>query len=230
MDVEARILRHTRSLSHTLLRRGVTNNLALARNGKDLYVTNWLYYPIGTMGNWVELFGQRSWATVVHCTLDPTWQCRVADSGIYMPNGIAVSNDDSRVYVGAAGTVRVYGRSSEDGSLELQRAVPVPTAVADNVDAHPSGDVTIGAHPNMFMFMAHSADHSTPAPSQVLRVRAAALEGREADLKGEPAAEEPLLHDGTILSASAAAVEHGGWWLVGGVFGPGVMLCPSAAA
>lgn len=222
--MEARTLHHKRSLTHTLLRRGVVNNLALSADGNDLYVTNWLHYATGTLSNWVEMFGQRSWGTVVHCSMQPTWQCRLVDSGVYMPNGITVSNDDSRVYIAAARTVRVYGRSA-DGGLELQRVVPVPTAVADNLDMHPSGDVTTGAHPNVFMFMAHAANHATPAPSQVVRVRAAALEGREV-AEGEPAAMEPLLHDGSMLSASAAAVEHDGWWLVGGVFGPGVMLCP----
>lgn len=52
-----------------------------------------------------------------------------------------------------------------------------------------------------------------------------ALESAESALASKPWS-EPILHDGTVLPASTAAVLYQGRYVVGTVFAGGVMVCP----
>lgn len=168
VDVEGRRAVFLRSYTDPLLGTGTVNNVAIADNGEDMYVTNWLRYPTGTLGNWFEVFGQRKWGTIVHCKLQPSFVCRLVEDALRFPNGVMLSADNRQLFVATHVTLRVYTRNTADGSLSFSHDIPLPTAAADNVDVHPSGDVTIGAHPNVFMFIAHAKCESPPAPVCVI--------------------------------------------------------------
>lgn len=203
----------------------------------EVYITNWLHYKIGTTQNFVEMLGQRPWGTVVHCTgLDaPIAECHPVVSHLFTPNGITGPASGAHVYIAADGQVNVYQRSPDTGELRLQRSVPIDTVAVDNIDLHPSGDVTVSTHPSMPLFFAHAMDRSaTPplSPTEVYRIPHSLLHPGDEDEGGAAAVVvvRVMLHDGSKLSCGAAALEHGGRYLVGAIFAPGALVCDTAGA
>jgi arylesterase / paraoxonase len=143
---------------------------------------------------------------------------RVVYEGTYYANGINVSADGGQLYLAetTGATIKVFERDRATNDLRLNQTVRAHTGV-DNIDVAADGSLWVGAHPNMFAFLAHMSDPQKRSPSQVLRLAA--------DDGGTWRYEEVYLDDGDPLSGSATAATMGNTMVVGPVFDPHVLAC-----
>lgn len=134
-----------------------------------------------------------------------------AAAGIGYANGIAVSLDGKTLYVCAVTekALIVYDRDKETGSLTLRERMPLGTGV-DNIEIDSSGNLWIGAHPQMLKFIAHAKDPANLSPSQVLRLTS--------DENGRMQAAEIYLNAGEEISGSSVCAVIGKRMLIGSVF------------
>lgn len=141
---------------------------------------------------------------------------RTVVMGLTYANGINVSADGDQVYIAEflGREVNVYDRDANTGDLTLVREIDVDTG-ADNIEIGGDGSLYVGAHPAVFDFLAHAADASEVAPSQVIRV----------DPETGETEDVFVATDGTISGSSVGAV-HDGKLVVGAVFDGHVLVCP----
>jgi arylesterase / paraoxonase len=142
---------------------------------------------------------------------------RVADEGLRLANGMALSHDGGTLYVAetTGRAVRTYARDVDTGQLSLRHRIPCGTGV-DNIDVDEAGNLWIGAHPKMLRFVVHAQDPSKRSPSQVLHV----------DVQVDPPeAETVWLSMGEDLSGSSVAAVRGDKMLIGSVFEPHILIC-----
>lgn len=203
--------RHLESLTDPLLR---SPNDVVAVGPRSFYATN-DHGNTSQLGRTLEDYLRLERSDVVFFDGD---SYRIVAAGIGYANGINVSADGDKIFVAASTgqELRVYDRDGETGDLDLERRIPLATG-ADNVERDGAGDLWIGAHPQMLKFVRHAADPSLPAPSQVLRVAAAA--------GPEPRVDEIFLSLGEDLSASSVAAVYGKTLLIGPVLDDHILSC-----
>jgi len=138
-----------------------------------------------------------------------------AATGFAFANGINVSDDGQTLYIAEvlARQISVYDRDVESGELTFRSSIPVDTG-PDNIEMAEDGALWVGAHPNVFDFLAHAQDPSAISPSQVLRIdpETGAVENKLIDLEGN-------------LSASSVGAVAGPTLVVGAVFESAVLVC-----
>jgi arylesterase/paraoxonase len=203
-ELTAGKLTHRETLMSPML---VSPNDIAAVGPDRFYVTNDHRYPSGwkrTMEDYLRL--RRS--NVVFYNGSEFVQ---AASGIGYANGIGVSPDGRLVYVCSitGGSVHVYDRDPESGSLAHREEIDLDTGV-DNIEVEPDGDLWIGAHPQLLTTMKHYEDPGTPSPSQVLHLTPRAGGGYDV--------EEVYLDRGDEISASSVAAVRGNRLLIGAIF------------
>ena len=203
-------LSHLRTLADPLL---FSPNDVVALGPDLLYVTNDHGFGEGfarTLEEWLRL-------PVSDVVVFDGRGFRVAARGIRLANGIAASADGTSVYVNSSvgRETRAYARDAVTGSLALRERIFLDTA-PDNVEVDARGDLWIGAHPNLFAFVAYRSGRRPNAPSQV--VRASHRDGRWS-------VEEVFLDPGERLSASSVAARSGDRLLIGGIFEPRFLDC-----
>lgn len=211
LEVGSDRLRHVRTLADPLL---FSPNDVAAVGPDLLYVTNDHGFREGfarTLEEWLRL-------PVSNVVLFDGRGFRVAAKGIRLANGIAASADGGTLYVNSSvgRETRVYARDAASGALALRERIFLGTA-PDNVEVDAQGDLWIGAHPNLFAFVAYRSGRRPRAPSQVVR---ASHRG------GRWSVEEVFLDPGERLSASSVAARSGDRLLIGGIFEPRFLDCP----
>ena len=181
------------------------NDVAYGGAG-DFFVTNYEYYDQGDWMYLVEMYTQRPWGYVAHCTI-ATGACTVLRDGLYLPNGIAVEGGHVRVVETLAKRVTTLDRDSG----ATVSSVDTLGYACDNL----TGSLT-ACHPRLFSFLAHVDDpHGTSAPVVVLDVDKGEIVYASA---GEPGVD----HD---MPAVAGVVEADGVLFLGGVMGDGILAC-----
>lgn len=133
--------------------------------------------------------------------------------GIRYANGITISPDGKLLYVAACTDRAVYVYNREP--FEKIRTIDCGTGV-DNLEWDEEGNLWIGAHPKMLMFLGHSQDPAKRSLSQVLQIQ---LQNPE-----QPVVKQVYLNDGNPLSGSSVATVWKNKLLVGGVFDNGVLV------
>ncbi|HMP99516.1 MAG TPA: SMP-30/gluconolactonase/LRE family protein [Cyclobacteriaceae bacterium] len=190
------------------------NDLA-ATGPKTFYVGNDHYYSKAGLGRTLEDYLQRAIAYVLY--YDGKTFRKVAE-GIAYPNGIALSADQSKLYI-ASTTGRkllIYDRDRESGSVRLQKSIALKTGV-DNIETDELGNLYIGAHPQLLKFAAHAKSQDKHSPSQVLKLIPQA--------SGEYEAAEIFLNDGSEYSGSSVAAIYMDIMLIGSVFENSILYC-----
>ncbi|MCW5724343.1 MAG: SMP-30/gluconolactonase/LRE family protein [Maricaulaceae bacterium] len=202
-------LTHVETISYPEL--ASPNDLA-ATGPRSFYASNDRRFPDGIMGTLEAYFGLPL-ASVSHFDGE---RGHIAARGLIYANGVTLSADGRTLYVAEiiGRRITVYDRDPETGALRRVRAIRVPTA-PDNLELDENGHLWTGGHPRIFDFVAHAADESVPAPSQVVRIDPESGE-----------TETVLYDDGRILSASSVAAVRGGVMVVGAVFDGHVLICP----
>ncbi|HRF40650.1 MAG TPA: SMP-30/gluconolactonase/LRE family protein [Saprospiraceae bacterium] len=134
-------------------------------------------------------------------------------TGIRYANGITISPDGKLLYVAACTDRAVYVYNREP--FEKIRTIDCGTGV-DNLEWDEEGNLWIGAHPKLLMFLGHSKDPAKRSLSQVLQIQ---LQNPE-----QPVVKQVYLNDGNPLSGSSVATVWKNKLLVGGVFDDGVLV------
>lgn len=134
-------------------------------------------------------------------------------TGIRYANGITISPDGKLLYVAACTDRAVYVYNREP--FEKVRSINCGTGV-DNLEWDEEGNLWVGAHPKMLMFLGHSQDPAKRSLSQVLQIQ---LQNPE-----QPVVKQIYLNDGNPLSGSSVAAVWKNKLLVGGVFDDGVLV------
>jgi arylesterase / paraoxonase len=190
-------------------------NDLVAVGERSFYVSNDHYYSNKGLGRTLEDYLQRAIAYVNY--FDGSTFRKVAE-GIAYPNGMAVSADQSKIFV-AATTGRkllIYNRDVSTGSLTLQEEIPLNSGV-DNIELDEKGNLWIGSHPQLLKFTAHASNPEKFSPSQVLKLSPQA--------SGKYKVEEIFLNDGTQYSGASVAAIYQNTMLIGSVFEDSILLC-----
>lgn len=137
----------------------------------------------------------------------------ILENGIRYANGITVSPDGSKIYVAACtdGSILSYNREpfSATGKIKCNTGV-------DNLEWDTEGNLWVGAHAKMLVFLGHSKDAKKKSPSEVLKISFP---------KGQKeVVTQVYLNDGNPLSGSSVAAPYKGKIYVGGVFDDGVLV------
>lgn len=143
---------------------------------------------------------------------------RVA-TGLNFANSVALTRDGATLY--ATGTfgkdLRIYHRDPATDKLKLREVVYLGSA-PDNIDIAANGDIWIAAHPKLSALIAHMANPSARAPSQVLIV-ARDPSGHGGDVH------QVLLSNGQDLSGASIAIADGDRLILGGVMDDHALVC-----
>ena len=128
--------------------------------------------------------------------------------GLNYANGIAFSNDRSKLYVTETTTGKLNSLEMADGKVHQVHTLRLHTGV-DNIYVDAMDRLWIGAHPKLFAFVAHSKDSTKSSPSEVLKLIP----------QGDSfTVEQVYLNTGEELSGSSVALWHDGELFVGAVF------------
>lgn len=201
-ELKDQTLAHLQTLEHPSM---IQPNDVVMLDEKRFYFTNDHAYPKG-IGRLMEDYGGLAVSDVIY--FDGNDYRKVAD-GIAYANGINVDTSRNLLYVASPRffLVKVY-HIQEDGSLSFVEDIPCGSGV-DNIELDPSGDLWIGAHPQLLQFSAYAKGNREIAPSEIIKIHYEA--------KGIYTVESLYLEKGETLSASTVAAPFGNRLLVGSV-------------
>ncbi len=134
---------------------------------------------------------------------------RFVVTGLRYANGLATDGDLVFVSETTGRALHAYRRAA-DGTL-TRLSTATADAGLDNISVDGSGELWIGAHPNMLAFLSHAKDPSAHSPSAVLRAKVDKT-------TGALTLSEMAVDDGSLLSGSSVAQPIGGRLLLGTVF------------
>ena len=184
--------------------------------GDAFYVTNDHRRGPGA-GHVLEDFALLSQASVV---VHDGKGARTVAAGLRYANGLLADPAASRLYVAetSARRLRVYQRRPDLG-LDLIATHGLGTA-PDNLTLGQDGALYVAAHPRTIDFLRHAKDGAHRSPSQVLRLRL--------DERGALVERAEIYGDtGDPISGSSVALPIEGALLIGGVFDPFLLRCPT---
>lgn len=215
-DLDGMTLTHRETHAHKSMM--ISPNDIVAVDHERFYFTNDHGSAPGwrrTLEDWLRL----GWAKVIY--FDGSEFHEAAD-GLSYANGINLSSDGARLYVAEVthGRIREYAREFETGQLDELRRFDVGFGV-DNIEIDSeTGELMLGGHVKLLTFTRHAADASVRAPSQVARVRLAAV----------PQIETVFLDRGNLISGASVATGREDLLLVGSVFEPHMVACERGPA
>jgi len=213
---------YLRSVRHPLFR--VLNDVVLL-DENSFYVTNWHYYPVGSLMGLLEDVGQFAWAFVIYCWKEASateFFCKKVGVPVVGANGINISPDKKTVYVAGVTGPYIMVFSIIPGDLKLLDTIPLGKSGPDNIDVDPeTGDLLVMCHPRMFVLLGYSKDPMTiSSPCELLRIKTKANYS-----KGDYQIEDVFVHDGSVLPACTIGVRHKNQLAIGSVFRDGFLLC-----
>lgn len=130
-------------------------------------------------------------------------------------NGIQFDASKRLLYVAAvrAFQVKVY-QVDENWNLTLLEDLEVGTGV-DNIELNPSGDLWIGAHPDLLQFASYAAGKKPTAPSEVIQINYDSEKSTVKSIFTDP---------GTTISGSSVALNWGDYLFIGNVMDSKVLV------
>lgn len=130
---------------------------------------------------------------------------REVAGGIAYANGINLSKDRSQLLVASPRKFKLlYYDIVPNGDLTLSSSLDVGTGI-DNIELDESGNLWIGAHPNLLAFTAYAVGKKEMAPSELIRI----------DLDGS--VESFFENDGSLFSATSVVAPYKDLLFVGTV-------------
>lgn len=143
---------------------------------------------------------------------------RIAADGLRFANGIAASQDFTKLYVAETlgRDVITYNIQPVSGSLVRKSTVEIPAA-PDNIRIDANGNLWVAAHPKLFALIAYGSDATKLSPSQVFEIGTA---------DGIPGGPRAVYTDaGKEIGASSVGAYANGTLLIGSVFDPKILDC-----
>ncbi|XP_077346883.1 serum paraoxonase/arylesterase 2-like [Lithobates pipiens] len=201
-DEKQKSLLHLKTIKHPLL---YSVNDIVAVGPESFYATNDHYFESMHMKFLENLLGLQLSNVVFYSPGD----VREVVSGLYMANGIEISNDKKFIYaVDLIGhTINVYEKHAS-WSLTFVKAVDVDTC-ADNLFVDPvTGDVWTGAHPNIFKVSEYKEED--PPGSEVIRIQ-----NIHSD---HPIVTRVYVNNGSVIQGSSVAAVYKKKLIIGTVF------------
>jgi arylesterase/paraoxonase len=186
-------------------------NDLVAVGPRQFYATNDRRYHAGLMAT-LEGYLQLPLSSVSY--FDGS-QGRLVTRGLALANGINASADGRTVYVAEflGQAIRLYDRDPATGALRQRDSISLDSC-PDNIEVDESGTLWVAAHPKVFDLLAHGADVTKRAPSQVVHIEPSARSVKEV-----------LLDDGTLLSGASTASVAGDHMVVGAIFDARILVC-----
>jgi arylesterase / paraoxonase len=204
---------HLESIADSLLMTSPNDMVAVGE--RSFYVSNDHYYAKGGIGRTLEDYLQRA---IAYVNYYDGKSFKKATEGIAYPNGMALSPDQSQIFV-AATTGRkliVYDRDLNNGDLNYKYELALQTG-ADNIETDAQGNLWIGSHPQLLKFAGHVGNPKKFSPSQVLKL--------SPDASGKFQTKEIFLNDGFDYSGSSVAAVYKDIILIGSVFEDSILFC-----
>jgi arylesterase / paraoxonase len=130
-------------------------------------------------------------------------------------NGIQFDASKRLLYVASvrAFQVKVY-QVDENWNLTLLEDIEVGSGV-DNIELDESGELWIGAHPNLLQFASYAAGKKPTAPSEVIQIRYTSENSTVKSIFTDP---------GTTISGSSVALPWGDFLFIGNVMDSKVLV------
>jgi arylesterase/paraoxonase len=130
-------------------------------------------------------------------------------------NGIQFDSAKGLLYVASvrAFQVKVY-QVDDNWNLTLLEDIEVGTGVY-NIDLDPSGNLWIGAHPNLLQFASYAAGKKPTAPSEVIQISYTSENSTVKSIFTDP---------GTTISGSSVALPWGDYLFIGNVMDSKVLV------
>lgn len=178
------------------------NNLAVVGEDQFFFTNKYSYWQ--TMEVLLRLrFGSVGFFDGSHCKL--------VETGLFIPNGIALSPDGRMLYVAVMGDKEIRVYRINNNSLALTNSVNVRTHL-DNLNVDPwTGDIWFGAHPAYYRSGLYTLNPvENTSPSQVMRVKMSS-NGHAGVV------EEIYSNNGTEISGSSVAVVYERTMLIGSI-------------
>jgi len=189
-ELEKQNLHHIKTLKHSSM---VSPNDLVMLDENRFYFTNDHGYTEG-IGKLAEEYLGLAVSNVTY--FDGNEYKEVA-KGIAYANGINFDKKRDLIYVASARgfLIKVFSKN-EDGSLNFIENIPCGTGV-DNIELDSSGDLWVGAHPNLLKFNAYFKGKKETSPSEIIKIK----------YKGESdySVEKIFVEDGREMSASTVA-------------------------
>ena len=134
---------------------------------------------------------------------------REVAKGIAYANGINYDRKRELIYVASPRRffVKVYNKKA-DGNLSFIENIPCGTGV-DNIEFDQSGNLWIGAHPNLLRFAAYAKGKKETSPSELIKIN---YRG-----KGDYRVDKIYVEDGREMSGSSVATPFGNLVFAGNV-------------
>jgi arylesterase / paraoxonase len=145
---------------------------------------------------------------------------KIVSEKITYPNGIALSDDGSKIYVASTLEKAIHVFEPQTQTNLLNSVDYFSTTYApDNIEVNKNGNMIVGCHPKLFAFMAHKKDPKKISPSAIIEINKDNFEIQNT----------LYLNDGQQISGSSVGApfysKNGKQnLLIGGVFDPKVIL------
>ncbi len=207
--IENGVLVFDHAVTDPLIKR--PNDVAAAGENA-FYTSNDLGVPYGSKGELFEVLLRKQNGNLVYFDGQKT---QIAAANIGYANGVALSQDGSKLYLGAIidQSVRFYDRDLKTGALTLRDEIYLHTGV-DNIDVDEDGVLWVAGHPKLLTFSKHAKDGAKRSPSQIIKI-----DPRDKTIR------EIYLSLGDPLSGASVGAHAGNMLLMGGVFDPRVLAC-----
>eukprot|EP00457_Paulinella_chromatophora_P009386 gb/GEZN01009452.1/.p1 GENE.gb/GEZN01009452.1/~~gb/GEZN01009452.1/.p1 ORF type:complete len:415 (-),score=38.76 gb/GEZN01009452.1/:82-1302(-) len=254
-DRETLSLLYLRSIESPLFRNGALNDLVEGRTGQELYVSEWLQFPLPAKGkkhpsNFTEKLNvalQQVVPTfyrgtrVFHCVFSDTdattpANCQIAASGFYGANGMTKSSDGKTYFLNdvQAKSLIAFFRGPT-GLLEEQYRIPVEFAL-DNLEWADPDTIFAGNIPQIYKMIQKMNGANVNVPGGLVQITFSRkpLTKRSKQVQADPASlfatvdDTVFLHDGTLLSPVSCGYGYGGRVLLGSPFDTGVLVCKTS--
>jgi len=228
---------YIRTVPSHLFQNGAINDVIEGVDANELYVTNWLQYPIPAAGkkfpktleekvNLVKISLAQIFVkgtAVYRCTFvdddSVPPQCTVAADGFYGANGITKSPDGT-IFVNDVPAYRVHilSRDAVTGHLTETGRIPVQHIV-DNIEWVAPGVLYMGNIPMAYRSLMKMEGYDVAVPGGL------AVATYHTATKDWVVNNSVLMHDGSTLSQISVGYLYAGKVLLGSPFSNGLLLC-----
>lgn len=226
---------YKQSITSTIFPNVGINDVIEGVNGKEIYVTQWLYAGLPAKGehypanleermSGIMKFAQTALprTSVFRCTFDVKRPgCHRAIGGLYMANGMTKDPESNEIYVNDvfAKTVHVYDRKKDGTLIPSSKGSVKLDYMVDNIEfaAGSGGEIYAGTVPKVHKSLAGAA--AKDAPGGILRI---SPKSNEPGFVVEPSL---FMHDGTKLSSISSGFVWGKYGVVGSPYSNGILVC-----
>lgn len=203
------VIEHLESIYDDLF---LNPNDILAVGEKQFYVTNDHDEPLRKSRRMKDLMQIPMGNVVYH----DGKAAKIVAKDLLYANGVNKSVKGDKIFVAETTNrkIRVYDRNTSNGTLSEVDEIKIDGP--DNIEVLPDGSLWVGCHPKLLAYLNHAKEHSTPSPSQIVKITYKP--------NSESVIEEVFMNDGKKISGSSVGTTWKNKLLIGTVFEPKILL------